>query len=585
MRQLRGLHRSAQRLLHRRPKAIDEYHLLEALLAPSTKRVDALPFVEQVRRLRQLKARPAISESNSAATTMAASPIEKQSARIVPDSIRQFMAQPELTSRDIDDWLQRNILAGVDPFRAQAKLEGALLDMIAAARPTSLRALMMFLNKYWQQGYSGARPMIRVARAQALAVLTRSLEIHPETHYVVSGSQKVIPQIAIPDMRKFERFVTTLFEYMEISRSTDNELDPVEDRLFSLVARCGAIEKAESQLLEVYGAGRSLSSAAIDEFLAGLGRHISAQRDAYPGTPTQFKELVRGDLTGFAELFASIRPTPATVRFLLLWANDLNEFWETVSLADDRPDIWESCQLDFIQALERAFEPTGDSLPLMNHLFSLLDRMANQANLKVQTVNYATVLAAKHGNAAGIARALDMHSEMTNGEPVPVSVLGDVLESFPLPNFPGSKAAAPELLVHRLRPLVTEDLLPKYLGALQRCGYLDQLNAEWANLKDVTPDLALGFVAGFMACDQSQLALSVIKRVLGTELQVGVVQAVAHHNLIPDFELYPVVMEYIRTRGWTPSDVDQVFGDIPGARDVADGLMDVESIWPRREAL
>lgn len=585
MRQLRGLHQGARRLLQNRPKAIDEYHLLEALLAPTAKRANTLPYIEQVRRLRQLKARPSISETTSEAVNMAVKTAKDNSVRNIPDNLRRFMERPELTSRDIDAWLQINVLDGADPFKAQARLESALMDMISTARPTSLRALMQFLAKYWQQGYVGTRPMIRVARAQALAVLNRALEVHPETHYVISGPRQVVPQISIPDLPKFERFVGTLFEYMEIAKPTEEGLDPVEDRLFALSARCGAIEKTESQLLEVYGAGRSLSSSSVDEFLAALGRHITAQREAFPGPPHQFNEQVREELKEFAEIFTAIRPSPATVRFLLLWAENLDEFWEVVGIAENRPDIWEECQLDFIQALERACEPTGDSLPLMSYLFSLLNRVAAQSRLSLETVEYAVVLAAKHGNAAGISRALDMHSEMSNGTPVPVQVLGDILESFPLPNFPGSKAAAPELLVHRLRPLVTSALLPKYLGALQRCGYLDQIRAEWEKDPELTPDLALSFVAGFMSCDQSQLALGVIKKVLGTPQQVGVVQAVASHSLIADVDLYPVVMQYIRTNGWTPSDIDIVFGNIPGAKQVADGLMDIETLWPRQQAL
>lgn len=530
-------------------RILDEYAVLEKVLRPRLRA--AQPDFHPLKQLQKLSQRKNVRKSTSVLLSL-------PDYGAATESAKTMMRARGLTSKDIDSYLKIHVVGPVHAFELPDQLEKVLGQLISVADPTGLRAVMQFLLKYWESGVNGQRPMIRVARAQAQAVLTRALEIHHATSY-----QHGVEHVGIPDLPRFDRFVDSLFQYMALQRP-ENSLDAVDDLLFRLHARCGPLTDTQSRTVELLDRNIFISPQAVEELLATMAKHFAENpMDA---------DTVKQELVPLQDLLVN-DITPASFKFLMVWVSSLSELWFLIDSAP--PHVLRECQVDIIHAVER-FGLKNRSI--MAQAVGVVWRLDKVAKLNQDALDYYILACARVGNGWALGRAMDLRNKRVN-EPLSAQTIEGLLDSFPLTNF-GTPLEQSRLLLERIRPQVPDKLLHKYILALSRAQ--GDLSREWSQLSpkpllanDV--DILMAFVAASL---NTPLLAEVLDHITACSSRVDFISQIRAYGLVDSNTLNRAIAKFVQANpDLSNSDVDALLPDLPNAHEAA-RIESVDALWP-----
>lgn len=479
----------------------------------------------------------------------------------------KLMTGPSLSSSDIDTWLQVKVVSESIAVDAQEKLENALLGMISVASANSTRSLMQYLARYWHSGLFGFRPMVKSARKQALALLDRAIQVHKPTHYVTSSGRPV-PQVTVPDLDKFERFVNSFFAYLEFTPEPE-KLDPLEERLFRLTCKGSTIDRSRAQLQRYLDRGLVLTSEAVDEFVSALTRYIDVEKLSFEGGQKEFRLGVMKNLPGVSELLPTHDATIATICFMLVWSEGLDEFWSVISLAEQsvlRSQLFNKCQYDMLESLAfRALDDGISSSVLMSCMFGLLQRIEIYAPIHAETYDLCLTIAAKNGNYKGVQKLMMKREN--------VSVV--------LENLVSSDSDPSELIEHILAASRPEDTA-KLVAMLQRLGSVSEVEDLWAQLESKQSAVDLEALLVFLAAVSIPKKRDVIDFAFLTPYRAEFCKQAITNQLCQPEDLYKRVIEQARSEppSWSSEDLKEILADVDNWHELLDGTMSVKEKWP-----
>lgn len=636
-------------------KGIEEYGLLHNLFFNTKSRISRRPrsqrnpdgskladfggFVQQIKRLREVEERR-IAKSKSASFTGSSevkfhgnqlndnlskwtveqSRFSQPLAGTVlsPESIEKihFLMKDSntrsLTALDIDNWLKLNIIFSGSSHVVQELLKKAIDEMISNSTLSTLPVIMEFLQQYWKQGFEGVKPVGVLAKNQVISVLSRALEL--------LGSPEMLESLDPADpLKPYLIFYNKFMEAHQFAK-----YDDLQDHWFQLVAQNGTAEMADELMTELYLKQNKLPSLkATDIFIQALIRRIETQKMHFSGSEEEFIISVKGDLADYRALLVSSQVTPTVIEFLLLWTTTLDEVYSVVETAmnSEHADwIMASCQVQILQSIVRCSlnaDRNGREVPgladptyfvpihakAMAHMFGALNRFNKSAGgISSAALDECLLLSAKHGNSAGMYRAISMRLGMQSENPIPASVISQVFDQFPIASGEMAKEQKSnphlwivngtvvsdhkrdQVILYHLRTMIDmkSDLAAyqKYIGALGRCKRSDRLYWEWEEfvLQNANwishRDTVLQFICAHKAADSLDAGLEIIYQVMGASaLDEGYSSAVSiirhafryqalHVPSLIKTVSHNLINEAGPSKKWLSSDVEAVFEEI-----------------------
>lgn len=638
-------------------RGIEEYGLLHSLffntksrsvLRPSSRKstdgskfADFSGFVQQIKRLREVeekrisksaslgyKASPTVEfhgnqlNKNLSKWTVEQSRFSQPLAGTVlsPESIEKihFLMKDSntrsLTALDIDNWLKLNIIFSESSHVVQELLGKAIDEMINSSTQSTLPVVMEFLQQYWKQGFEGIKPSGVLAKNQVISVLSRALKLLSSLE-TLEFSETPSP---------LEPYLIFYNNFMENRQSA--EYDDLQDHWFRLVAQNGTAEMADELMTELYLKQNKLPSLeATDIFIQALIRRIEAQKMHFSGSEEEFIISVKGDLADYRALLVSSQVTPTVIEFLLLWTTTLDEVYSVVETAmnSEYSDwIMASCQVHILQSIVRCSlnaDRNGREVPgladptyfvpihakAMAHMFGALNRFDKSAGgISPAALDECLLLSAKHGNSAGMYRAISMRLNMQSDNLIPASVISQVFDQFPIASGEMAKEQKSnphlwivngtvvsdhkrdQVILYHLRTMIDmksdQVAYQKYIGALGRCKRSDRLYWEWEefvaqNSNWITHrDTVLQFICAHKAAESLDVGLKIIDQVMqasasdeGYSSAVSIIRHALRYRALHVPSLiktisHNLINEVGPNKKWLGSDVEAIFEEISG---------------------
>jgi hypothetical protein len=635
-------------------KSIEEYSVLESLFFPAACTAEnTLPFVRQIKRLRLLEERRRpLSERRSALTLQSKEArslsrwgqdtskfgpqalLEELSSEMAK-KIKVLVGSRAVSNRDIDNWLKIHIGGVSNAKVGQRLLLLSLENMINVSTSRSLAAVMESISSLLESGFDSIRFTSSISRQLVVNIFDHALRICDPTEYVIDNQQLVARQ-GIENIDRFKRLYDRYLTAFEI-QSSDREID---DLLFQLVSKCGSIEMADEMIVSQYLELSKLPSHdAIDVFIRALANHVNLQQQIFSGSDEEFKQKVKADLVAYQELLASDRVTPAVIEFLLVWVADLSELYSVLELASNSryaDNILSTCQVSIINSVVKCALVTAEKeqatiaspkalvnprifVPMhvraMAHMFGVLSRFTKcSAGITPDALDQCLLLSSKHGNSAGMYKALamrlDLEERSSGAKNIDPIILGQVFDSFPIASGAMSQEkrmstslwavkdsiiadpARDQAILYHLRtmidPVADQTMFQKYIASLGRCSRSDRLYWEWNqflnnDLHDwsASPDLILEFISAYRAADSLDQGLMVVGSILDLAENsekhykpcVSILRQVFRYEILPVTETLAFVADWFiahkSSTRWLSGDIEQVFNEIGGPHAVS----------------
>lgn len=471
-------------------KTMGEYQLLKRIFYPKRKDAGMLPFLNQIKRLRELEERrPLLKERSDHSIVFYNNENLAQNAALSQWTARQSrFAQhvhetvtPEtqakldslarssaLTSLEVRTWLELNITASNDSHVIDTLFDECMVRLIEAATQRTLPVIMDFLATHWKTpfyGIIGSKSLRQLAESHVQLVFEHTLKLYPETEYLVEGDE-IVAQPGITNLDSFKRF----YENFILAFHIPHTISSLDDLWFQIVAQCDSIEHADNILVDMLNHHRFPSNRGIDIFIKALGKHIAAQQRIFSGSREEFMNNVKSHLFAYRSLLVSDQITPAVVEFLLMWTSTMEELYsvlDTATNAKAGDRIFGSCQPSILRAVVRCALESGhdqEELPVKNvgnsnnalvspkifvpvharamaHMFGVLNRFTKcSAGITSEALDECLILAAKYGNSAGMYKSLAMKLRLAEknetssnaNNNISAQVLCQVFDSFPI---------------------------------------------------------------------------------------------------------------------------------------------------------